>query len=178
MNGFGQDVFYMPMNFGDADNIGIEIDVTKYFSWLGIKANCTYTRSEITTTKMRVLDNPDPNAETKIITEYVNQTRPLFGQAENVANFSLLFKDKTNGWDGQLAFGYTGDRLCIVSRYLNEDSWQAGYTSLDASIEKRFKKGLTLFAKATNLLNSPMIQYVKKMRKMHCIPVLNDITGE
>jgi hypothetical protein len=32
---------------------------------------------------------------------------------------------------------------------------------MDASVEKRFKSGFTLFAKASNLLNSPMIQYVK-----------------
>lgn len=114
---------------------------------------------------MKVLDNPDPAAETNIITEYVNQTRPLFGQAAHVVNFSFLFKEKRYGWDGQLAFTYTGDRLCIVSRYLDEDSWQAGYTTLDASVEKRFKSGLTLFAKASNLLNSPMIQYVKKNEK-------------
>ena len=165
MNGFGQDVFYMPMNFGDAKNMGVEIDITKYFSWLGIKANYTYTNSSITTTKMKVLDNPDPDAETNIITEYVNQTRPIFGQAAHVVNFSFLFKDKRYGWDGQLAFTYTGDRLCIVSRYLDEDSWQAGYITLDASVEKRFKSGLTLFAKASNLLDSPMIQYVKKNEK-------------
>jgi outer membrane receptor protein involved in Fe transport len=165
MNGFGQDVFYMPMNFGDADNMGVEIDLTKYFSWLGVRANYTFTNSDITTTKMRVLENPDPDAETNIITEYVNQTRPLFGQAAHVVNFSILFKDKFNGWDGQLAFAYTGDRLCIVSRYLGEDSWQAGYTSVDASIEKRFKSGFSLFIKASNLLNSPMIQYIKKNEK-------------
>lgn len=162
MNGYGQDVFYMPMNFGDANNYGVEIDLMKYFSWFGIKANYTYTNSDITTIKMHVIANPDPNAETKILTEYVNQTRPLFGQAAHVVNFSMLFKDKRDGWDGQLAFAYTGDRLCIVSRYLNEDTWQAGYTSLDASIEKRFKSGLTLFAKASNLLDSPMVQYTKQ----------------
>jgi len=162
MNGYGQDVFYMPMNFGNATNYGIEIDFIKYFSWLGLKANYTFTNSDITTIKMHVIPNPDPNAETKILTEYVNQTRPLFGQAAYVANFSLLFKDKRNGWDGQLSVSYTGDRLSIVSRYLDQDSWQAGYTQLDASVEKRFKSRLTLFAKASNLLNSPMIQYVKQ----------------
>jgi len=162
MNGFGQDVFYMPTNFGTANNYGLELDVIKYFSWFGIKANYTYTSSNITTTKMRVLTNPDPNAETNIITEYVNQTRPLYGQAAHVANISFLIKDRNDGWNGQLAFSYTGDRLCIVSRYLNDDSWQAGYISMDASIEKRFLKGFTFFAKASNLLNSPMIQYVKR----------------
>ncbi len=165
MNGYGQDVFYMPMNFGNASNYGVEVDVTKYFSWFGIKANYTFTNSDITTTKMKVIANPDPNAETNIITEYVDQTRPLYGQAAHVANFSCLFKDKRNGWDGQLAFSYTGDRLCIVSRYLDEDSWQAGFTQLDASIEKRFNNGLSFFAKASNLLNSPMIQYIKPNEK-------------
>jgi outer membrane receptor protein involved in Fe transport len=161
MNGFGQDVFYMPMNFGNANNYGMELDLIKYFNWFGIKANYTYTRSDITTTKMKVITNPDSNSETNIVTEYVSQTRPLFGQAAHVANFSFLFKDNNHGWDGQLAFAYTGDRLCIVSRYVDEDSWQAGYTSLDASIEKRFKNGVTIIVKASNLLNSPMIQYIK-----------------
>jgi outer membrane receptor protein involved in Fe transport len=110
---------------------------------------------------MKVITNPDSNSETNIVTEYVSQTRPLFGQAAHVANFSFLFKDNNHGWDGQLAFAYTGDRLCIVSRYVDEDSWQAGYTSLDASIEKRFKNGVTIIVKASNLLNSPMIQYIK-----------------
>jgi hypothetical protein len=95
----------------------------------------------------------------------VNQTRPLFGQAANVVNFSLLFKDNINSWDGQLAFAYTSDRLCIVSRYLDEDTWQAGYITMDASIEKRFKTGFSFFAKVSNLLNSPMIQYVKRNEK-------------
>ena len=161
MNGFGQDQYYMPMNFGNATNYGIEMDIIKYFNWFGLKANYTYTNSNITTTKMKVISNPDPDAETNFITEYVNQTRPLYGQAVHVINLSLLLKDNQNGWDGQLSFSYTSDRLVIVSRFLNDDSWQAGYTTVDVSVEKRFRSGLVLFAKATNLLNAPMIQYVK-----------------
>ena len=41
MNGYGQDIYYMPMNFGDANNYGAEVDIIKYFSWFGIKANYT-----------------------------------------------------------------------------------------------------------------------------------------
>lgn len=160
MNGFGQDVFYMPMNYGNANNYGVELDIIKYFSWFGVKANYTYTNSHITTIKMRVIPNPDPNAETNIITEYVSQTRPLYGQAAHVVNISLLIKNIRKNWDGQLALAYTSDRLYIVSRYLNEDSWQAGYVTLDASLEKRFKSGLSVFAKSSNLLNSSMIQYM------------------
>jgi outer membrane receptor protein involved in Fe transport len=161
MSGFGQDTYYMPMNFGNAHNFGFEIDVTKYFDWFGIKANYTFTNSDITTVKMCVLPNPDPDAETNIITEYVNQTRPLFGQAGHVVNVSLLVKEAKHKWDGQLAFSYTGDRLCIVSRYLDEDTWQAGYVRIDASLEKQFKIGLSIFAKATNLFDTQMLQYIK-----------------
>ena len=157
----GQDQVYMPMNYGDANNYGIEVDIIKYFRWFGIKANYTYTNSNITTQKKHDMENPDTTAETNIITEYVNQTRPLFGQAEHVINFSLLFKDKHNGWDGQLAFSYTGNRISVVSPNLNEDIWQAGYSTMDASIERKFKSGLTIFAKASNLLNSPLIRYRK-----------------
>jgi len=160
-----QDLFYMPMNYGDANNYGAEVDVIKYFGWFGIKANYTYTTSNITTTKMKEIPNPDPNAETHILTEFVDQTRPLFGQAEHVANFSILFKDKRNGWNGQFSFSYTGDRITGVSTFLDNDTWQGGYAQMDASVEKKFKSGWTLFAKASNLLNSPMIEYIKRNNK-------------
>lgn len=161
MNGFGQDTYYMPMNFGDAYNYGAEFDITKYFKRFGIKANYTFTHSRITTTKMDELSDPNAAGGSSHTTIYVDQKRPLFGQAEHVANLSLLYKDTNKGWDAQLAFSYTGQRICIVSRYYNRDSWQAGYVQLDASVEKRFKNRIALFAKATNIANSPMIQFVK-----------------
>ena len=33
----GQDTYYKPMNFGNATNLGVEVDVMKYFNWFGIK---------------------------------------------------------------------------------------------------------------------------------------------
>jgi hypothetical protein len=158
----GQGTFYSPTNFGDANNLGVEIDVTKYFHSFGIKANYTFTQSEITTNKLFNFDNPDPDSSEKILVKTVNQTRPLNGQAKHVANLSLLYKDVRYGWDAQLAFSYTGDRLYAVSRYLDNDIWQGGYLQTDASIEKSCKIGITFFAKASNLLNTPMVLYIKK----------------
>ena len=71
----GQDTYYKPMNFGNATNLGVEVDVMKYFNWFGIKANYTYTHSSITTEK-RIMDGNDVKTCT--------QTRPLFGQAAHV----------------------------------------------------------------------------------------------
>jgi TonB-dependent receptor len=168
----GQGTFYMPANFGNADNYGLEIDVTKYFYSFGIKANYTFTQSEITTTKLVNYDNPDASSSEKMLVKNVNQTRPLNGQAKQVANFSLLYKNMKTGWDGQLAFSYTGDRLYAVSRYLDNDIWQSGYLQWDASLEKKFKTGWSLFLKAANLLDTPMILYLKKQNASN-----NEIEG-
>lgn len=159
----GQDTYYMPDNFGTAYNFGVELDITKYFNRVGVKANYTYTHSSITTNKMIEVANPNPDAETTIITRTVEQTRPLFGQAAHVFNVSLLYKDAKRGWDGQLAFSYTGKRLIVVSRFLDNDSWQDGYPQLDASMEKKFgTSGWSIFAKAGNLFNLPIIEYIEK----------------
>jgi len=158
----GQATFYTPTNFGDATNYGVEIDFIKYFYFVGIKANYTYTNSNIATSKLTKYANPDPNATDKILIKTVIQNRPLNGQAQHVANLSFLYKNQQQGWDGQLALSYTGDRLYAISRYLNDDIYQSGYFQMDASLEKKLDKGFILFLKASNILDTPMIQYLKK----------------
>ena len=147
----GQATFITPMNFGDATNAGVEVDVMKYFNWFGIKANYTYTHSSITTNK-RLREG------TEVVT--VNQTRPLYGQAAHVANLSLLFNFPKYGIDAQISGSYTGKRLSEISNWLDNDIWEAGYVQLDASLEKSFKSGLAIFAKASNLTDSPVLRYI------------------
>ncbi|WP_333627631.1 TonB-dependent receptor domain-containing protein [Sphingobacterium siyangense] len=153
-----QDVYYTPGNFGNANNFGLEVDYIKYIQKFGVKANYTYTHSRITTSKMSRRINETTQDPEAII---VDQTRPLYGQAAHVANLSLLYKDANNGWEGQLAGSYTGSRINTVSQFLNDDLWQKGFVQLDASIEKKFKAGWAIFAKANNILNTPMELYVK-----------------
>lgn len=149
----GQDLKYKPMNFGNARNLGVELDIMKYFNWLGVKANYTYTHSAITTRKRRMKGNEVESAD---------QTRPLYGQAAHVANLSLLFKSKRHAWEGQLLGCYTGKRLADISSWEDDDIWEDGFFQLDASLEKGFKFGLTLFAKASNLLDTPILRYIHK----------------
>lgn len=149
---------YGPMNVGNATNYGIEIDIIKYFRNFGIKANYTYTHSTITTTKILY----SRNAETgNIERQDVEQSRPLLGQAPHVANITLMYKDTRYGWDAQVACSYTGEKIAIVSQYLNSDYWDKGEVTLDASVEKSFKCGVSIFGKATNLLNTTSERYIK-----------------
>ena len=147
----GQSTFITPMNFGNAVNAGVEVDIMKYFNWFGIKANYTYTNSSITTTK-RVRQG------TEVVN--VSQTRPLYGQAAHVANLSLLFKFAKAGVEAQVSGSYTGKRLSEISNWLDNDIWEAGYMQLDASMEKSFKSGFAIFAKASNLLDTPVLRFV------------------
>ena len=66
----GKETYYKPMNFGNATNMGVEIDVLKYFHCIGIKANYTYTHSRITTDKREMQGS-------EVVTR--RQSRPLFG---------------------------------------------------------------------------------------------------
>lgn len=149
----GQDTYYKPMNFGNANNLGVEVDVLKYFNWFGIKANYTYTHSRITTDK-RLMDGSEVTS--------CKQSRPLFGQAAHVANLSLLFKESKYKWEGQIAMSYTGKRLSDISNWFDDDIWEAGYAQLDASLEKSFKNGISIYAKASNLLDTPLLRFIQK----------------
>ncbi len=153
----GQDIYYAPGNFGTATNYGVEIDFIKYFSKFGIKANYTFTQSEITTPKSKRIR--DAKGDLALTT--VNQTRPLYGQSAHIANLTLLYKDTQTGWDAQLAANYTGERINTVSQYVNNDLWQKAFVQVDASVEKMLPGGFAVFAKTNNLLNTPTEVYIK-----------------
>ena len=146
---------YGPANLGNARNVGVEVDVIKYFRYIGIKANYTYTHSQITTPK--TLYSRESGSLQRLS---VDQTRPLVGQAPHVANLSLLYKNAEKGWDAQLSFSYTGEKMAVVSHYYEADYWDSPVFSLDASVEKKLGK-FSLYAKATNLLNTHYKRYIK-----------------
>jgi len=137
-----------PQNFGTATNYGLEVSVVKYWGSFGISGNYTYTHSRITTPKQFLQDNNEAIM--------VQQSRPLQGQAPNIGNLSLLYKNQKNGLDFQLAGVYTGEMIKMVSLYYDLDYWQLPMLNLSASAEKKIGKHLTVYVKAQNLLNTPM----------------------
>lgn len=154
----GQDIYYSPGNFGTAKNFGAEFDFIRYFNKFGLKANYTYTNSKINTPKTARRINP---ATGDIEAYIVNQSRPLYGQSEHIANVSFLYKDTGNGWDVQLAGAYTGPRINTVSQFLDNDLWQEGFLQMDFSAEKTLRHSLSVFIKAANILNTPNRLFIK-----------------
>jgi hypothetical protein len=85
------------------------------------------------------------------------QTRPLQGQSDHIGNLSLLYKSIKSGIEAELSWVYTGQRIEIVSPYKGLDYWQNPTSQLDFSLNVKASKKVTLFAKATNLTNNPLV---------------------
>lgn len=147
----GQDTYYTPLNTPTAQNGGVEVDVMKRFGPLAIKANYTYTLSRITT-QGRVMEGSEVRS--------VSQTRPLYGQAPHVANLSLILR--TRSYSAQVTTGYIGKRLVDVSNWAHNDVYENDYWRMELSAERRWRCGVELYAKASNLLNLPMVRYIER----------------
>ena len=145
---------YGPTNPGsNATNYGFELVASKFVGKFGVSGNYSYTHSTITTLKQLSGEtNGYPTAT------FIDQTRPLQGQADHIGNLSFLFRDSRSGWDAQLSFVYTGKRIAIVSPFYGLDIWQRANGQLDFSITKKFNAHFSAFVKATNLLNSNLYQ--------------------
>jgi len=156
-NGGPSALFIQPGNVNQATNYGFEAVFTKYFGMFGVSANYTYTHSQVTTSKLLY----HYVTGVGVRTDSVSQSRPLQGQANNVGNLSLLYKNPKIGLEIQLAFSYTGDRIAQVSQYYNLDTWQKPLSQLDLSLEKKLSRNFSFYAKVNNLTNTPSKLYIK-----------------
>ena len=153
-----------PENLGNAQNYGAELVAKKFFGNIGVSINYTYTHSQITTLK-------SIDVQATGVTER-DQTRPLQGQAANIGNFSLLYKDQRNGIDAQLSLAYTGERIEAVSEYYDLDTWEKASTYLDFSAQKQLGRHFILFIKANNLLNTPYELFIKQNNAVNSTGIL------
>jgi TonB-dependent receptor len=149
----GATLYLTPNNFGNAQNYGAELEAKKFFGNVGVSINYTYTHSQITTLKSINIDGQ---------VTYRDQTRPLQGQAANIGNASLLYKDQKLGIDAQLSLSYIGERIQAVSNYYNLDTWERPSTYLDFSAQKKIGHHFIIYVKANNLLNTPYELIIKQ----------------
>lgn len=149
----GASLYLTPTNFGNAQNYGGELEAKKFFGNIGASINYTYTNSRITTPKSIVIDGQ---------VSMRNQTRPLQGQAANIGNVSLLYKDQKIGLDAQLSLSYIGERIHAVSNYYGLDTWERPSTYLDLSAQKKIGGHFIIYVKANNLLNTQYELIIKQ----------------
>ncbi len=149
--------FLQPVNdTNKAYCYGFEFVVTHYIKNFGISANYTYNKSQTTVSEQYYY-----NASGVPIT--INETRPLQGQATNIANVSLLYKNSKIGLDMNLSGVYTGKLISFTSPLYELDYWQLPQFRIDFSFEKRLSKKykISVYGKVNNILNTALtiVQY-------------------
>lgn len=148
--------YIQPINDSNpATNYGIELvanrAISKHFS---VSANYTYTHSELTSPKRyEYLDSKGHDTY-----KTINETLPMQGQVDHIANVSLHFNDFKYGWDASLTFNYQGKSIAFVSSDYGFSTWQMPSTHLNLTVEKRLSKkyNIYVFGKIRNLLNTPL----------------------
>lgn len=148
--------YLQPVNdTNKAYDYGFELQVTKYFmEYYGVSANYTFTKSQTTV--------PDAyyyiNSSGAYTNTTVNETRPLQGQADNIGNLSLLYKNPKMGLDLNVSGVYTGKLIAVASPDYGLDMWQQPQVRLDFSFQQRLSKKykISIFGKVNNILNTPL----------------------
>ena len=149
LNATGSQLLLQPQNFGTANNYGVEVVATRYFGSFGLLGNYTYVNSGITVRKTYNTTDAAGNATQTT----VDLTRPLQGQARNVANVSLLYRARPARFFAQLSYQYT-DRTLRVVNSAGPDYYLLPQSFLALSLEKGLSRRVTAFGKFNNLLNT------------------------
>ncbi len=138
-------------------NYGFEFVITKYIKHFGISANYTYTHSAVTVNVMKYGNTVNGTSAPKF--SDTNETRPMQGQVDHIANLTLIYREPKIGLQAQVSAVYTGKSISDVSLYYGLDLWQMPMTRIDLSFEKRLSKKLKidLYGKVSNLLNTPLV---------------------
>lgn len=133
------------MNGDAAKLFGVEVNINSTLSFLpGFLSNLVFT-SNYTYTHSKAKVN-DTRGELRFP-----------GQADHTANMALAYSSKK--FTLQCSANYNGDFIYALGSNDEEDLWVDDRWQLDANTSYRFKN-FTIYAEATNLLNSPAFTYM------------------
>jgi CarboxypepD_reg-like domain/TonB-dependent Receptor Plug Domain len=137
---------------------GFELVVSKYIKNFGVSANYTYTKSSTTVPDEYYYYDAATNKQTN---EFLNETRPLQGQANNTGNLSFIYDDSKIGLKIMITGVYTGKLIYATSPLYGLDLWQLPQERVDFSFEQKLSKKikLSIFGKVNNILNTPLEIY-------------------
>ena len=153
-------------------NYGFELVGTKYIGNFGASVNYTYTNSQMTYPgKTLYLDYKDANGNPikKGGDAGIPEIIPLANQSPHIVNVALNYRDLKNSFKIQIVYTMQGKNLKSISKYYGQDSYQADFHDMGATVEKTIAKKLLIFGKASNLLNSKLETYTKSGTKIQDI---------
>lgn len=144
----GGDAFISTFQNADtANNMGIEAEVRKDFSFLGDQYADYYVSSNVAWIRSRIKLNPEKASV------QTSNNRPLQGQSPYVINFQLGYDHFEKGINASLLYNVSGSRISEVGTIGRPDKYQQAFHQLDFVLGYKFKENLKFKFKLNNLLN-------------------------
>lgn len=123
---------------------GVEFEVRKSLGFIG----STFTNFKFSANLALIASSMDVVTQSGLEPE----SRPFEGQSPLLANIILGYQYPESGWDIQISYNYTGDRLVAIG-LASPDIYEKGVSTLDAVVSRRIGP-ISLKLAAGNLLNS------------------------
>jgi outer membrane receptor protein involved in Fe transport len=139
-------------NIENSTLYGIEFELRKRLDFVEALRNFS-VGANVTLVKSMVREDSTRLASARMVDPDWPDTRPMFGQSPYVVNSYLNYHHFERGWDVNLGFNVSGEKLVLVSKSATPDVYEQPFPVLDFNISKQFANGINVKFSAENLLN-------------------------
>jgi len=139
-------------NIDNSKLYGLEFEFRKRLDMVEILRNFSIG-ANITLVKSIVKEDSTRLASARLVDPDWAETRPMFGQSPYVVNSYLNYQNFEQGWDVNLGFNVSGEKLILVNKAATPDVYEQPFPVLDFNISKQFGNGINIKLSADNLLN-------------------------
>lgn len=148
---------FTPLNLGDAEVFGAELEVRKNLGFIGNLKNIdfNFNMSLIESRQDYSEDERQGRLDNLREGETLEDTRQLQGQSPYLINVGLSYSQEESGWNGGLFYNTQGKTLQIVGAADVADVFTLPFHNVKLNISKQFgeKKNSTISLRFENLLN-------------------------
>jgi len=139
-------------NIEDSRLYGFEFEFRKRLDFVEALSNFS-VGANVTLVKSIVREDSTRLASARMVDPDWPETRPMFGQSPYVINSYLNYHHFESGWDVNIGFNVSGEKLVLVSKAATPDVYEQPFPVLDFNVSKQFKNGVIVKLSADNLIN-------------------------
>ncbi len=139
-------------NIDDSKLYGLEFELRKRLDFVEALRNFSLG-ANVTLVKSIVHEDSTRLASARIVDPNWAETRAMFGQSPYVVNTFLNYHHFEKGWDVNLGFNVSGEKLVLVNKAATPDVYEQPFPMLDFNVSKQFRNGINIKLSADNLLN-------------------------
>ena len=146
----GTDLIYSYMNAKSANNYGVEVEIRKDLSFIGLSGFSWSFNGALIKSKVQFEEGS------------LEEDRPMQGQSPYLINTGLFYRDDHHQWNVALLYNRIGKRIVGVGRSEGSDadinnkvpdSYEMPHNSLDLSVSKKWGKHWEAKLSARNILD-------------------------